>query len=62
MRQGGFRFATFYKWLAKFGGMETSNVKRLCATAKPRTTGSRSCWHEAVLDNEALKVAFGVTR
>ena len=28
-RREGFSSATFYKWLAKFGGMETSDAKRL---------------------------------
>ena len=28
-RKGGFSDATFYKWRAKFGGMEASDAKRL---------------------------------
>jgi putative transposase len=28
-RQGGFSDATFYKWRAKFGGMQASEAKRL---------------------------------
>lgn len=48
-RKEGFSTATFYKWRAKFGGMDASDAKRLHEL-------------EAVLDNEALKVAFGVKR
>lgn len=28
-RKGGFSDATFYKWRAKFGGMEASDARRL---------------------------------
>lgn len=42
-RREGFSSATFYKWRAKFGGMEASDAKRL-RTLRPRTTGLRSCW------------------
>jgi putative transposase len=28
-RKGGFSDATFYKWRAKFGGMDVSDAKRL---------------------------------
>ena len=28
-RQGGFSDATFYKWRAKFGGMQATDAKRL---------------------------------
>ncbi|MFO6419189.1 transposase [Hylemonella sp. W303a] len=36
-------FATFYKWRAKFGGMEASDVKRL-RELEAENCGSRSCW------------------
>ena len=43
-RKGGFSDATFYKWRAKFGGMEASDAKRLRETRGARTPSSRSCW------------------
>jgi putative transposase len=60
-RDAGVSSATFYKWRARFGGMETSDAKRL----RDLETGNsrlKKLLAEAVLDNEALKVAIGVKR
>ena len=42
-RKGGFSDATFYKWRAKFGGMDVSDARRLkeleCENAKLRRVG-----------------------
>ncbi len=37
-RKEGFSSATFYKWRAKFGGMDASDAKRLLAAR-----GARGC-------------------
>ena len=42
-RKGGFSDATFYKWRAKFGGMEAATPSG-CVSSRPRTPSSRSCW------------------
>jgi putative transposase len=42
-RKGGFSDATFYKWRAKFGGMEATDAKRL-KELEARTPSSRSSW------------------
>jgi putative transposase len=42
-RKGGFSDATFYKWRAKFGGMEVSEAKRLRSWRR-RTPSSSGCW------------------
>lgn len=61
-RREGFSSATFYnKWRAKFGGMETSEAKRL-RDLEAENNRLKKLLAEAVLDNEALKVAFGVKR
>lgn len=60
-RREGFSSATFYKWRAKFGGMETSDAKRL-RDLEAENNRLKKLLAEAVLDNEALKVAFGVKR
>ena len=60
-RREGFSSATFYKWRAKFGGMEASDAKRL-REVEAENTRLKKLLAEAVLDNEALKVAFGVKR
>jgi putative transposase len=41
-RKEGFSDVTFYKWRAKFGGMDTSDAKRLRGS-RLRTASSRSC-------------------
>lgn len=60
-RREGFTSATFYKWRSKFGGMEASDAKRL-RDLKVENNRLKKLLAEAVLDNEALKVAFGVKR
>jgi putative transposase len=60
-RWEGFSTATFYKWLAKFGSMEASDAKRL-RELEAENARLKKRLAEAALDNEALKVAFGVKR
>jgi putative transposase len=60
-RKEGFSTATFYKWRAKFGGMDASDAKRL-RELEAENTRLKKLLAEAALDNEALKVAFGVKR
>jgi putative transposase len=60
-RKGGFSTATLYKWRAKFGGMEASEAKRL-REVEAENSKLKKLLAEAMLDNEALKVAFGVKR
>ena len=60
-RKEGFSSATFYKWRAKFGGMDASDAKRL-RELETENGKLKKLLAEAVLDNEALKVAFGVKR
>jgi putative transposase len=40
-RKHGVSSATFYKWKAKFGGLEVSDAKRLRALTFPRKSGHR---------------------
>jgi putative transposase len=49
------------KWRAKFGGMEASDAKRL-RELEAENSRLKKLLAEAVLDNEALRVAFGVKR
>ncbi|MBN9340741.1 MAG: transposase [Comamonadaceae bacterium] len=49
------------KWRAKFGGMDASDAKRL-RDLEAENNRLKKLLAEAVLDNEALKVAFGVKR
>jgi putative transposase len=60
-RRGGFSDATFYKWRAKFGGMEATEAQRLRALER-ENTDLKKLLAEAHLDISALKVAFGVKR
>lgn len=60
-RKEGSSTATFYKWRAKFGGMEASDAKRL-RELEAENARLKKLLAEAALDNEALKVAFGVKR
>ena len=46
-RQNGFSDATFYKWRAKFGGMQAGEA-RGCARRRLRTPSSRSCWRRRI--------------
>lgn len=60
-RQHGFSDASFYKWRAKFGGMDASEAKRL-RELESENIKLKKLLAEAHLDMEALKVAFGVKR
>lgn len=56
-RKHGFSDASFYKWRAKYGGLEVSDAKRL-KTLETENTKLKKMLAEAMLDREALKVAL----
>lgn len=58
-RQGGFSDATFYKWRAKFGGMQATDAKRL-RELEAENAKLKRLLAEAHLDIHALKDVFGV--
>lgn len=58
-RQGGFSDATFYKWRAKFGGMQATDAKRL-RDLEGENAKLKRLLAEAHLDIHALKDVFGV--
>jgi putative transposase len=58
-RQHGFSDATFYKWRAKYGGMEAADAQRLKAL-EAENRRLKKLLAEAHLDIEALKIGFGV--
>lgn len=60
-RKGGFSDATFYKWRAKFGGMEATDAKRL-KELESENAKLKKLLAEAHLDIHALKGVFGVKR
>ena len=60
-RKGGFSDATFYKWRAKFGGMQASEAKRL-RDLEGENAKLKRMLAEAYLDIDALKGVFGVKR
>lgn len=60
-RKEGFSDATFYKWRAKFGGMEASDAKRL-KELESENAKLKKLLAEAHLDIDALKGVFGVKR
>ena len=53
-RKHGFSDASYYKWKAKFGGMEVSDAKRLRALEEENNKLKRLL-ADALLDNAALK-------
>ena len=53
-RQHGISPATFYKWKAKFGGMEVSDARRLRAL-ESENTRLKKLLAEAELDKAMLK-------
>ena len=53
-REVGISVATFYKWKAKFGGMEVSDARRLKALEQENTKLKRIV-ADQVLDIQALK-------
>jgi putative transposase len=57
-RRHGVSSATFYKWKAKFGGMDVSEAKRLKALEDENGRLKRML-AEAMLDNAALKDLLG---
>lgn len=60
-RKGGFSDATFYKWRAKFGGMEATDAKRL-KELESENAKLKKLLAEAHLDMHALKSVLGVKR
>ena len=60
-RKGGFSDAKFYKWGAKFGGMEASDARRRRELASENAK-LKSLQAEAHLDMHALKSVLGVKR
>ena len=57
-RRHGVSSATFYKWKAKFGGMEVSEARRLKALEDENAKLKRML-AESMLDNVALKDLLG---
>ena len=57
-RRHGVSSATFYKWKAKFGGMEVSEARRLKALEDENTKLKRML-ADMMLDNVALKDLLG---
>ena len=57
-RKHGISDATFYKWKAKFGGMEASDAKRLRAL-EDENRRLKKLLAEQMLDNAALKDLVG---
>ena len=58
-RSGGFSDATFYKWRAKYGGMEASDASKLRGL-ESESAKLKKLLAEAHLDIHALKSVFGV--
>jgi putative transposase len=57
-RHHGISDATFYKWKAKYGGMEVSDAKRLRGL-EDENRRLKKLLAEAMLDNAALKDILG---
>jgi putative transposase len=57
-RRHGISDATFYKWKAKYGGMEASDAKRLKAL-EDKNRRLKKLLAESMLDNAALKDILG---
>ena len=57
-RKHGISGATFYKWKAKFGGLDVSDARRLKALEDENTRLKRLL-ADAMLDNAALKDLVG---
>ena len=57
-RKHGISDATFYKWKAKYGGMEVSDTRRLKAL-EDENTKLKKLLAEAMLDNAMLRDVAG---
>lgn len=57
-RKHGVSSATFYKWKAKFGGLDVSEAKRLKALEDENARLKRML-ADSMLDNAALKDLLG---
>ena len=57
-RKHGVSSATFYKWKARFGGMDAAEAKRLKAL-EDENARLRRMLADAMLDNAALKDVLG---
>ena len=57
-RRHGISDATFYKWKAKYGGLEVSDAKRLKAL-EDENRRLKKLLAESMLDNAALKDILG---
>ena len=57
-RKHGISDATFYKWKAKYGGLEVSEAKRL-RTLEDENGRLKRMLADAMLDNAALKDLLG---
>ena len=57
-RRHGVSSATFYKWKAKFGGLEVSEARRL-KTLEDENAKLKRMLADAMLDNVALKDLLG---
>jgi putative transposase len=53
-RQQGISIGTFFKWKAKFGGMELNDAKKLRALEQENSRLKRMC-ADLMLDNQILK-------
>ena len=60
-RQGGFSEPMFYKWRAKYGGMEADEACRL-KDLEVENARLKKLLAEVHLDPDVLKVGFGVKR
>ena len=60
-RKGGFSDATFYKWRARFGGMEVADAKRL-RELEAENSKLKKLLAEAHVDMHALKSVLGEKR
>jgi putative transposase len=60
-RKHGFSDASFYKWRAKYGGMDVSEVRRL-KELESENGKLKKLLAEAHLDIHALKSVFGTKR
>ena len=57
-RRHGISDATFYKWKAKYGGLEVSEARRL-KSLEDENRRLKKLLAEAMLDNAALKDLLG---